>query len=299
MGGNSREREISLASGQAVFKALDPLASKNNWQVEKIDIVDFKQTAKKLINEQPDLVFLTLHGRFGEDGSIQGLCEWLGIPFTGPRLKSSALCFSKSLTKILLNHWGLPTPKSFSFTQNSIPTDFKSLELSFPVIVKPNSEGSTVGITKVIEPNHLPAAVETAFSYDQEILIEEYITGREVTVGFLGDEILPIVEIIVPGGFYDFQAKYQSNETRYEVPAKLNSELENQIKQISQKIKEVFELDGAFRIDFLLDANDQPYVLEINTIPGMTQTSLLPKAAKQLGYSFEKLCEKMVKLALA
>ncbi len=290
MGGLSKEREISLRSGIAVAKALGT----KGHQVVSVDVCDagFIST---LQNEKPDAVFIALHGRYGEDGSVQGILEWLKIPYTGPSILASALCFDKLMTKRAVIEAGFTSPRyAVIYKSDSLKSWLPKLKLKPPLIVKPNAEGSTIGITRVIKKEKLIPAICEAFNYDECVLVEQYIQGREITVGVLDGNALSIVEIKPKSGFYDYQSKYTKGATEYEVPAGIKKNVTKKIQEDSQKIYNILQCEGAVRMDYMLKG-DKAYFLEVNTIPGMTATSLLPKAAGAVGISFEDLCDRIVK----
>lgn len=294
MGGMSKEREISLRSGKAVSLAL----SKKGHQVIEMDARG-PEIIAELQSCKPDCVFLALHGRFGEDGSIQGVLTWLGIPYTGPNLLSSAIAFDKIATKQMVMPAGVKSPAYAVFHKGEkFQTWKKKLKIKCPLIVKPNTEGSTIGISRVMKSSELEPAILEALRFDDVVLVEQYIQGRELTVGVLGGKALPIVEIVPKSGFYDFESKYTKGKTEYMVPAQLNKKVAKTIAAVSEKVVALMQINGAVRLDFMLSARGIPYFLEVNTIPGMTETSLLPKAAKAQGMEFEDLCEKILCLSL-
>lgn len=295
-GGRSKEREISLKSGKAIAEAL----KRKSYDVLELDTreKDFIQT---LIKEKVEKVYLALHGRYGEDGSIQGMLEYLEIPYTGSSILSSSLCFDKKLTKDLLVSEDVLTPESLFYDQKNNLDNFikifrEKVEKS-PWIVKPNTEGSTLGMTLVKNPDDCQKAMELALSMGPQILIEEYIEGREVTSAVFEGKAYPLVEIKAKSGFYDFEAKYTSGQTEYLVPAPLDKDLSHTITQTSLKIYEKLQCAGAVRIDYMISKSEEAYFLEVNTIPGMTETSLLPKAAAEMGLGFDDLCEQILKTA--
>ncbi|EKD41624.1 MAG: hypothetical protein ACD_73C00614G0001 [uncultured bacterium] len=291
MGGVSKEREISLRTGTAISGAME----RKGYKVLRLDVKD-ENFIKTLLTTKVDAAFLALHGRYGEDGTIQGLLEWFKIPYTGSSVKASAICFDKVATKVFLSHAGMVTPAYRVFNQGEDLKSFvANFDLHFPVIVKPNSEGSTIGISRVFEKGELEGALNEALQYDKVILVEQYIQGREVTVGVLEGQALPVIEVRPKGGFYDFASKYTKGATEYLVPAPLDVALTQKLQRLGEKAFQSLECQGAVRADFMINSNNEPYFLEVNTIPGMTETSLLPKAAQALGISFEDLCETILK----
>jgi D-alanine-D-alanine ligase len=286
-GGRSAEREVSLMSGQAVYDAL--LA-----QGVRAHLFDVGQhSLGELAAQQFDRVFVALHGRYGEDGTIQGALELLGIPYTGSGHLASALAMDKIMTKRLWQQAGLPTPDYRVIEQEE---DLHALPetIGLPLILKAPNEGSTIGLCKVVEAQALVSAYEAVRQYDLTILAEKFIAGRELTVAVLGAgntaHALPIVEIIAPGGDYDYQSKYFSDETQYVCPAKLSDALMQQISEIAVRAYQVLGCEGWARADLMLDTNLKPWLLEMNTSPGMTGHSLVPMAAKAAGLEFAQLC---------
>lgn len=290
MGGMSREREISLRTGAAISKALQKLG----YPFVTIDVGwDIDQ---KLRTVNPDIAFIALHGRYGEDGCIQGLLEILKIPYTGSGPLASAAAMDKALTKTLLLPTGLTMPSDQIFLEGEDLKGFLKKTPALPLIVKPNREGSTIGMTIVRQKEALEPAVREALQYDSTILIEKFIEGTEVTVGVLNGRALPPLEIIPKGGFYDYQSKYTKGMTEYIVPARISPELTKKLKEDSEMVWRAMNLAGVARSDFIISRQDgKPYFLEVNTIPGMTETSLVPKMAAAAGISFEQLTEEILK----
>ncbi|WP_348699295.1 D-alanine--D-alanine ligase [Duganella fentianensis] len=287
-GGRSAEREVSIMSGTGVAKAL---------QSKGIDAHLFdtgERSLAELAAEKFDRVFIALHGRYGEDGSLQGALELLGIPYTGSGVMASAVGMDKITTKIVWLAAGLPTPR---YAVLNVQSDLAGVcaELGLPLIVKPPHEGSTIGITKVSEAGALKAAYDVAAALDDAVLAEEFITGREFTVAVLGAgaaaRALPVVEIVAPQGNYDYQNKYFSDDTQYFCPAQLSAELTAEMQRIAVEAYRALGCEGWGRVDVLLRERDQkPFLLEVNTSPGMTGHSLVPMAARALGISYEDLC---------
>ncbi|HSG05994.1 MAG TPA: D-alanine--D-alanine ligase, partial [Nitrospiria bacterium] len=241
--------------------------------------------------------FNALHGRGGEDGTIQGLLECLEIPYTGSGVRASAIGMDKALTKKLLEAEGIPTPRSCLAGKQPGEKDAPPAlpkEMAIPVVVKPNSEGSTLGISIVKKEDDLLPAIESARRYDDEVLIEEYVEGREMTVGILDGEALPVIEVVPKENFYDYDAKYTKGKTEYRVPAPLSPESSGELQELAVRTHQLLGCRGATRVDFRLDNGGRPFVLEINTVPGMTETSLLPKAAEAKGISYDDLVRRMV-----
>jgi len=294
MGGPSSEREISLKSGQAVLQALTDLG----LNTVGIDITnEGKDENINLLKRQNlDCAFIALHGRFGEDGSIQEILEEINLPYTASGVGASRLAMDKIESLAIFKNGGLKVPHSQVLEASSYNGVFNN-KLGFPLVVKPANHGSSIGLSLVENEAQLPQAIELAFEYDQRIVIEEYIYGRELTVGVLGEEALPVVEIIPKNKFFDYNAKYQSGLTQYLAPAPLEVNLAKKVQEAGLKAHKLLGCSGCSRTDIILTKDEIPYLLEVNTIPGMTSTSLLPKAAKIIGINFEKLCFKLLELA--
>jgi len=285
MGGYSTEREISLMSGKAVYKAL----LKNNVECFPFDLTE--DNLDKLWIKEFDKAFIVLHGRGGEDGYIQSLLDKRKVPFTGSGVEASNLCMNKAHTKDVWLKHELPLSPSIVATQGK-PID--PIDFPLPWAVKPTMEGSSIGITKVENKNELDTALELAWQYNDEALIEHWIEGDEYTVAILGNQALPSIKIMSDHDFYDYDSKYFSNKTEYLCPSDLSEQQEKNIRTIAMK---AFNLTGASdwgRVDFILDKNKNPYLLEINTVPGMTSHSLVPMAAKAAGMNFEQLVLKIL-----
>lgn len=295
MGGRSREREISLKSGRAMEASLH----RQGCTVVAIDLDE--AVADRLRQEKIELVVNALHGRGGEDGTIQGLLEILGIPYTGSGVLASAIGMNKVMTKRLLEAQGLPTPR-YSVVRSAgrpapVPRDFPA-GFEGPLVVKPSSEGSTIGVTIVRDRGAVEAAIREAFRYSEEVLVESYIDGHEVTAGILNETPLPLIEIVPKGAFYDYQAKYEKEMTDYIVPARFSPEATDRVQTLALETHRIIGCRGCSRVDFRVDRRGRPFVLEINTVPGMTETSLLPKAAAAAGISYDELVAKIVQSAL-
>ena len=294
--GGISEREISLLTGKNIYQSL----LKSGYDAVFIDLKNNFYSKLKKIN----LAFLALHGRYGEDGTVQGLLELMKIPYTGSGVLGSAIAINKILSKKILECEDILTPEyialDFNNRQDKVKTSsLVNKKLSYPVIVKPNSEGSTIGVNIATSDDQLEYAVEDALKYDNKILIEKYISGRELTVSIIGNVpvALPIIEIKPKSGFYDYKAKYTKNMTEYIVPAELDKEISGHISEVAVKCHRVLECSGISRVDFILDSYENAYVFELNTMPGMTATSLVPKAAKAAGINFDLLVEIILDLA--
>ncbi|SEA80977.1 D-alanine--D-alanine ligase [Alkalimonas amylolytica] len=282
-GGTSAEREVSLRSGTAVLNAL--LQS----GVDAFAFDPKSQPLAELAARKPDRVFIVLHGRGGEDGSMQGALQLLGLPYTGSKVLGSALAMDKIRCKWLFQAQGIATA-DFRVLR-SVPEATTALlaELGGKVMVKPASEGSSIGMSMADNVVALQAAVAEALRFDQDVLVERWIQGRELTVAVLGEQVLPIIEMRTPHTFYDYQAKYQANTTEYLCPAPIDGALAERVQHMAWQAFTAVGASGWGRVDFMLDQQGEPYVLEVNTVPGMTEKSLVPMAAKAAGLSFSEL----------
>jgi D-alanine-D-alanine ligase len=290
LGGRSAEREVSLKSGAMVLAAL---------RKKGVDAHPFDPKEKdieELVKQRFARVFIALHGRFGEDGTLQGILEWLGIPYTGSGVLASALAMDKVRTKRIWSAERLPTAPYAVLTKDS---DLKAVirRLGTPLFVKPASEGSSVGMSKVKRAADLEEAFALAVNYDPVVIAEKFIAGPELTVAIVGDEVLPIIRIETPREFYDYEAKYIANDTRYLIPCGLSKAKEKQLQALCLKAFRALGCRGWGRVDLMLDKRGRPYLLEINTSPGMTDHSLVPMAARAVGISYEDLCVKILELA--
>lgn len=293
MGGISSEREISLKSGTAVFNAL----GQSGLNALALDIKSgAKEDIKRELEEKKiDFVFIALHGEFGEDGTLQKMLEDMRVPFTGSGSKASHLAMDKIEAKKIFKNVGLKVPEHFIISANSLSTDEKIEKLGFPLVVKPSSSGSSIGMSIVHKKNELARAISCAKQFDNFIIIEQFIKGRELTVGILEDKPLPPIEIITSEEFFNYEAKYKSNTTRYIVPAEIENELAIKIMQAGITAHKSLGCRNFSRADMILSEKDsQVYVLELNAIPGLTQRSLLPKAALCRGIDFGQLCLKII-----
>jgi len=286
-GGTSSEREISLISGKAVYKAIKKLG----LNVVLIDVN--KNIAEKLKKEKIDIAYITLHGTPGEDGTIQGMLELMGIAYTGCGVFSSSATIDKIVSKKIFEYANIPTAK-WAVIEKLKP--FKEIE--FPVVVKPASQGSAIGISIVKNKKEFEKAVKLAFAYDTKVLVEKYIKGVEVTAGVLNGKPLPVIEIVPKGKFYDFKSKYTVGQSTHIIPARLPEKILKKIQNIALKVYNEFMCNGTCRVDMIVDKQNNIYVLEVNTLPGMTETSLFPDAAKAAGISFENLVLEILRSAL-
>ena len=290
LGGKSAEREVSLKSGGMVLAAL----KKKGVDAHPFDPKE--RDLQDLLKERFARVFIALHGRFGEDGTLQGALEWLGIPYTGSGVLASALAMDKVRTKRLWAADGLPTAAFEILTQETnLPAVAK--RLGTPLFVKPASEGSSVGMTKVKRAGELEEAYALAVNYDPVVIAEKFIAGPELTVAIVGERVLPIIRIETPREFYDYEAKYVANDTRYLIPCGVTEKKERELQALSLKAFRALGCRGWGRVDMMLDKRGRPFLLEVNTSPGMTDHSLVPMAARAVGVSYEDLCMKVLEMA--
>jgi len=290
LGGRSAEREISLQSGNAVLNAL---------QRRGVDAHPFdpaKQPMEEILRQGFNMVYIALHGRYGEDGTVQGALELMGLPYTGSGVLASALAIDKWRTKLLWKAVGIISPH---YEMLNAESDFDVVvrKLGLPMIVKPSREGSTIGLHKVMSAEDLPSVYRAVAKHDPMVLAEKFIEGMELTVAILGDIPLPLVRIETTNEIYDYKAKYFSNDTRYFCPSGLSAEQEHTIQVQALQAHKVLGCEGWGRVDLILDKSGKPYFLETNTSPGMTDHSLVPMAAKTAGISFEDLVIRILELA--
>lgn len=290
MGGLSAEREVSLKSGAAVHQAL--LA--RGYDAVAIDVD--RDIAQVLVREWVDVAFIALHGRYGEDGAIQGLLEIMGIPYTGSGVLASALAMNKIFAKQAFHAAGLTVAPYKVFCRGD-KAALAELEFSLPVVVKPSQEGSSVGVSIVKQKSEFAAAVKEAFRYDREILVEQFIKGSEVQVGILEDKALGAIEIVPKNEFYDFDAKYSPGMAEHILPARLPAELYRKVLRAGEEAHLALGCSGYSRVDFLVTEEGACYILEVNTLPGMTDLSLLPEIARGSGIGFEDLVERILAAA--
>lgn len=326
LGGLSTERDISIKSGISVFKALkeinhnpiliDPALGNDGFfysleEVEKIpcfsELDKEKYNPKKYLEslsnpkfDEIDFAFVVLHGRYGEDGTIQTLLEFKGIPYSGSNPKASSIGMDKNLSKIIFAATGIPTPRWTILRDDEVDNfelcDDLRNEFGKKMVIKPNDQGSTVGTSIILDGNldEIHLALKKAAEYSKTIIVENYIEGKEITVGIVGDQALPVIEIIPQSGFYDFEHKYTKGKTEYICPAELPDDVTEFLQDLAITAFKVIGCNGFARVDFRLTDDFQPYVLEINTIPGFTETSLVPKAAMALGIGFPELCQMII-----
>ncbi|MDZ4655127.1 MAG: D-alanine--D-alanine ligase [Coriobacteriia bacterium] len=304
MGGRSLEREVSLRSGQRVADAL----TERGYRVLSLDVT--AELVSTLRSERPDAAYIALHGKYGEDGTIQEVLEFLGIPYTGPGVVASALAWDKAVSKRLFREHGIPTPEWVTFTADAFKEMGAATALDlvpdavggFPVVVKPAEQGSALGLTRVDVPEGLAEALLGALSFGPAAIVERWIDGAEIAVSVLdlgdGPQVLPPVEMVAKSGLFDFSAMYTPGETDYYVPARLTPEVEAEVRRLAEQVHVLLGCRHVSRVDMVVSADGTPYVLECNTSPGMTETSLLPMAAEAVGVGFQELVEKLARAAL-
>ncbi|MDD5131323.1 MAG: D-alanine--D-alanine ligase [bacterium] len=278
MGGTSSEREISLKTGRSIYQALREMG----YEAVAVDVG--KNIIADLKKHKVNVAFVALHGPLGEDGSIQGLLEVLGIPYTSSGVLASALAMDKAKTKEIFQSYKIPTP-----AWQVIKKGHKAKIHKFPVVVKPVRQGSAVGVSIIDKPAQLSLALRKSFRYDEQAMVEQYVQGIELTVGILNDKPLPVIRIIPQNKFYDFESKYAPGGSQHLIPAGISAAAEKKARLLGLAAHQALGCRGATRVDMILDKKGRLFVLEVNTIPGMTETSLLPDAARAAGYSFNTL----------
>lgn len=300
MGGPSTEAEVSRRSGTAILEALK--AKGYNAEGLELNPATFANDIKA---SGAEFVFNALHGKFGEDGIIQGTLEMMGIPYTGSGVMAAAVTMDKVATKRFFMAEGIPTPKAhtyfrYEFKKRDLTGEILQ-EFSVPVVVKASSQGSSIGVVIVEKAEELEAALSEAFKYDREVLVEEFIKGRELTVAVWGNEekqeALPIIEITTVTGRYDYVTKYKVGASTHIIPAPIPEEVKKKVKEIAIRAFAVCGCSGMARVDFMLGEDNQPYAIEVNTIPGMTETSLVPDAGRAAGIEFPELCARILAMA--
>jgi len=300
MGGRSPERDISLLSGRNVVQALQEAG----FETEAIDAG--LEVAEQIKASRAEAVFIALHGEYGEDGTLQGMLEYLNIPYTGPGVLASSLAMNKVKSKKMFEAYGIPTPPWLYFNKEEMPLEemaqkIKSRVFGYPVIVKPSTLGSAIGVYKVKNETELESALEGVLNYSPQALAEKFIAGRELTVGILGGKepfALPVTEILPKEDFYNYTAKYQKGMSDHVVPALIPAPIYEKAQELGLRAHQALDCYGMSRVDLMLEG-DSLYVLEVNTIPGMTDTSLLPEAAKKAGIDFPELVRKQVEWAIS
>lgn len=283
-GGPSAEREVSLRSGAAVAKGL----REAGYDVTEVDIQGHEVDVPAGI----EAAFVALHGEFGEDGQIQALLNEKAIPYTGSGVEASRASFDKGISKERCVRAGVPTP-AYEILRNGAKR-----QLALPVVVKPVCQGSSLGVHKVVSESDWSSAMSDSLSYDSRVLVERYIPGRELTVSVVGHEALPVIEIVAPDGWYDYKAKYTKGASQYLVPAPLDEKIRRLCQELSVRTFDALGCRGMGRVDFRLSPEGELYMLELNNIPGFTETSLLPKAAAQAGMTFSALCDRIMNTAV-
>ncbi len=292
MGGISREREIALRTGNAIADGLD----RRGYAVRRIDYTDGAILVQAIEEDRPDVALIALHGRFGEDGCVQGLLEVLRIPYTGAGVMGSAVAMDKAICNRLVEEMGIPIPHEVCFQSafDDAAAFAADLNIDLPVVVKPAREGSTINMSIVHARDELAAALSQAAQSDAKILVERYIAGREVTVGLINGRALTPLEIAPKGGFYDYASKYTKGMTEYIVPARIDADVAGRLQGWSETVAAMLECEGTARADFIVPDEGGEVFLEINTIPGMTELSLVPMAAAYEGLSFDDVCEELL-----
>ncbi|TSB46885.1 D-alanine--D-alanine ligase family protein [Alkalicoccobacillus porphyridii] len=297
-GGISAEREVSLSSGKGIMNAL-----KNRGH--EVVAIDFHpERLDEILNLEADIVYIALHGRYGEDGKIQALLDMLSIPYVGSGVQGSALAMDKAKSKLFFEHEGTRVAnEQILYKYDFNEQDFK-LSLKLPVVVKPNQEGSTIGLTIAEDMETLMNGIKQAFEFDQTVMLEEFISGKEVTVSVLGEQgeeqALPVIEIVPKNKYYDYEAKYAVGGSEHIIPARLSAEQTAYVQKHAVRAHQVLGCEVYSRVDFIVpeDETQLPVILEVNTLPGMTPTSLYPDAAKEIGLSYEDMVEKLIELSL-
>jgi len=277
MGGPSDEREVSLKSGAAVAVGL----RKAGYDVFEVDLTGHEV----VLPDGIDAVFIALHGEFGEDGQVQAILDDMGMPYTGSGAVGSKKAMDKVLTKRAFDEFDIPSPLYEVLRRGDMRT------LGLPVVVKPACQGSSIGVHCVFSEDEWDGALKDAFCYGEELLVEKFVSGRELTVGVVGRRALPVIEIVVADGWYGYEAKYTKGQTEYIVPARIDDGVAAEAQKIALRVFDALECSGFGRVDFILSEDDELVVLELNSIPGFTETSLLPKAAASAGIEFSKLCD--------
>lgn len=293
MGGPSKEAEVSRRTGEAIAEALKSLDY-------KVTALEFEPTTviEDIKRLKGDVVFIAIHGKFGEDGAVQGLLEIAGIPYTGSGIMAQAVGMNKKISKAVFLGAQIPTARSISYDANKTPKEdiVEHIEEHFdlPVVLKPATQGSSIGVTIVRDARVLANAVAEAVAYDPILVVEQYLDGREFTVSVLDGKALPVIEIRPHSGEYDYESKYTTGATDYIVPAPIDEDLTARMQAIGEQVYNELQCAGTIRVDIMTNADGEPFVLEYNTIPGMTATSLVPKAARAVGIDFPELCEQIL-----
>ncbi|OGB63607.1 MAG: hypothetical protein A2Y94_14420 [Caldithrix sp. RBG_13_44_9] len=327
LGGTSAERDVSLITGQEVAKAIRENGhqvmaldcafgdtSIDDWERDINEVIraehsgiegrkqeldrNILKTIDFLLREKIQVVFIALHGGYGENGQIQALLDLVKIPYTGSAALASGMGMDKHISKILFEKADVATAPWLRISKGDNLSQEEIARLGFPLVIKPNDQGSTVGLTVVKEPDQVKAAIEKAFQFSQAVLAEKYIAGREMTVAILDQDPLPVIEIIPEHGIYDYECKYQKGKSLYIVPAKITANVTQKLQDLARTAYQALGCRHYARVDFRLSEDNQPFCLEVNTLPGMTATSLVPKAAKAVGINFNQLVERIIQLAV-
>lgn len=292
VGGPSTEAEVSRRTGAAIWEALQ----KKGYHAVMIELVP-QELAQELQKQQIDVVFNALHGRYGEDGVLQGLCEMMGIPYTGPGVMASAVGMNKVISKCAFQGAGIATaPFAYYFSSQGMETikDDILRRFSLPVVIKSAGQGSSIGTVIVRTEEDISSALKEAFTYDKSIIAEEFIDGDEFTVAVMDDIAFPVIQIVSATGKYDYYSKYTPGVAKHLCPAPVSQEVTEKLQNLALNVFHLCHCSGVSRVDMMTDKTGHPFVLEINTVPGMTATSLVPDAARAMGLSFEDLCEKIL-----
>lgn len=290
MGGVTKERDISIRTGSAISASLKRMG----YNVVDIDVGS--DIVDRLKSEQVDVAFIALHGKFGEDGCIQGMLEMMRIPYTGGGVMGSSVGMDKVVCDMVAMQLGIPTPREmyFNISDESAESFVQRVAIPCPLIVKPSREGSTINMSIVHKIEELLPAINTAAASDSKIIVQQFIQGKEVTVGLLNGRALPPLEIAPKSGFYDYTSKYTKGATEYILPARISQKVSEKIQEWSVAVFDALDCSGTARCDYIVDDSDRAYFLEINTIPGMTELSLVPKAAAHIGINFDQLVEEIL-----
>ncbi|WEG11398.1 D-alanine--D-alanine ligase [Pullulanibacillus sp. KACC 23026] len=290
-GGVSSEREVSLSTGKGVMEAL----KKKGHEVTGIDF--HPDRLEEVIQLDSDLAFIGLHGKFGEDGRLQALLDMLKIPYIGSGVGASSLAMDKGRAKVMFEKAGIRVAEGRVIKNNEL---LEASPFGYPVVIKPNQEGSTIGLTIAEDQESFIAGIQNAFKYDSEVMIESYVKGKELTVSILGNDALPIIEIVPKNSYYDYESKYAPGMSEHIVPARVDQALTKKIQEWAIRAHQALGCSIYSRVDFIVpEDGSEPVILEVNTLPGMTPTSLFPDAAREVGLSYEDMIDKLVQLTLA
>lgn len=292
MGGISAERDVSLKTGAAV------LASLKRMGIDAVGIDAGRDLCERVKEERIDIAFIALHGRYGEDGCVQGALELMGVPYTGSGVEASAVAMDKAMTKTIMNAIGVTTPPWRMFSKKTFKGAPSLTDIKAPVVVKPSASGSSIGVAICSSDEEILPALEKAFEEDTSVMVEEFVEGTLVTLGILGDRVLPPIEIETVSGFYDYEHKYTPGRTNYHLPARLDSQVLDRASEITMRAHNALGCEGVSRSELIVDDEGELWFLELNTLPGMTETSLLPKAAQAVGLSFDDLTLAILEAAL-